>query len=173
MLQQRRIAWCDHLPVRFPEQVIVLQLMGWPERWWDVGDDSPKVQHGNPSCSVPGKAGEFSGWLALAQQARKQKDAARIDVTLIATGDLRVFSIDRRCLRRAHGAAVLLECLLRRAGKLLTRESLISQVWGADYYGDTRTLDVHIKRLRAKIEEDPRNPKHLKTVRGLGYKLEA
>src|SRR5919106_6267669 len=59
----------------------------------------------------------------------------------------------------------LLESLLRRSGKLMTRESLIAQVWGEDYYGDTRTLDVHIKRLRGKIETDPRSPSHLITVR--------
>jgi two-component system, OmpR family, response regulator RegX3 len=66
----------------------------------------------------------------------------------------------------------LLEVLIRKAGKLMTRDALISQVWGEDYYGDTRTLDVHIKRLRAKIEEDPRNPTYLRTVRGLGYRFE-
>jgi len=67
----------------------------------------------------------------------------------------------------------LLEVLLRRAGKLMTREALITQVWGDDYYGDTRTLDVHIKRLRSKIEDDPADPRHLRTVRGLGYRFEA
>ena len=66
----------------------------------------------------------------------------------------------------------LLEVLVRKVGKLMTRDALISQVWGDDYYGDTRTLDVHIKRLRAKIEDDPRNPTHLRTVRGLGYRFE-
>jgi two-component system response regulator RegX3 len=66
----------------------------------------------------------------------------------------------------------LLEVLVRRVGKLMTRDALISQVWGEDYYGDTRTLDVHIKRLRAKVEEDPRSPRHLRTVRGLGYRFE-
>ena len=66
----------------------------------------------------------------------------------------------------------LLEVLVRKVGKLMTREALINQVWGEDYYGDTRTLDVHIKRLRAKIETDPRNPTHLRTVRGLGYRFE-
>lgn len=66
----------------------------------------------------------------------------------------------------------LLEVLVRKVGKLLTRETLIAQVWGDDYYGDTRTLDVHVKRLRGKIEEDPRNPVHLRTVRGLGYRFE-
>ena len=66
----------------------------------------------------------------------------------------------------------LLEVLLRRAGKLVTREALITQVWGEDYYGDTRTLDVHVKRIRAKIEDDPRSPRHVRTVRGLGYRFE-
>jgi two-component system response regulator RegX3 len=67
----------------------------------------------------------------------------------------------------------LLEVMIRRAGKLMTRDALIAQVWGEDYFGDTRTLDVHIKRLRAKIEDDPRNPVHLRTVRGLGYRFES
>jgi two-component system, OmpR family, response regulator RegX3 len=65
----------------------------------------------------------------------------------------------------------LLEALLRRRGRLLTREFLIEEVWGADYYGDTRTLDVHVKRLRHKVEEDPHHPVHVVTVRGLGYKF--
>ncbi len=67
----------------------------------------------------------------------------------------------------------LLELLLRNAGRVLTRSQLIDRVWGADYVGDTKTLDVHVKRLRAKIEPDPGSPQHLVTVRGLGYKLEA
>ncbi|HJQ44012.1 MAG TPA: response regulator transcription factor [Jatrophihabitantaceae bacterium] len=66
----------------------------------------------------------------------------------------------------------LLELLLRNAGRVLTRGQLIDRVWGADYVGDTKTLDVHVKRLRAKIEPDPANPKYLVTVRGLGYKFE-
>ncbi|HVF20244.1 MAG TPA: response regulator transcription factor [Mycobacteriales bacterium] len=66
----------------------------------------------------------------------------------------------------------LLELLLRNAGRVLTRGQLIDRVWGSDYVGDTKTLDVHVKRLRAKIEPDPAAPKHLVTVRGLGYKLE-
>jgi two-component system response regulator RegX3 len=65
----------------------------------------------------------------------------------------------------------LLETLLRRKGRLLTRHFLIDEVWGADYFGDTKTLDVHVKRLRMKIEDDPHRPKHLQTVRGLGYKF--
>jgi two-component system response regulator RegX3 len=67
----------------------------------------------------------------------------------------------------------LLELLLRNAGRVLTRGQLIDRVWGSDYVGDTKTLDVHVKRLRAKIEPDPASPKYLLTVRGLGYKLEA
>ncbi len=66
----------------------------------------------------------------------------------------------------------LLELLLRNAGRVLTRAQLIDRVWGADYVGDTKTLDVHVKRLRAKIEPDPPNPRYLVTVRGLGYKFE-
>jgi two-component system response regulator RegX3 len=66
----------------------------------------------------------------------------------------------------------LLEMLLRNAGRVLTRMQLIDRVWGADYVGDTKTLDVHVKRLRAKIEPDPALPRYLVTVRGLGYKFE-
>ena len=80
---------------------------------------------------------------------------------------------------RVHGEPVgfppkefeLLEAFLRRRGRLLTREFLIEEVWGADYVGDTKTLDVHVKRLRRKIEADPHRPAHLLTVRGLGYKF--
>ncbi|MEI7454881.1 MAG: response regulator transcription factor [Actinomycetes bacterium] len=66
----------------------------------------------------------------------------------------------------------LLEFLMRNSGRVLTRVQLIDRVWGSDYVGDTKTLDVHIKRLRAKIEVDPANPIFIQTVRGLGYKLE-
>ena len=65
----------------------------------------------------------------------------------------------------------LLEAFLRRRGRLLTRDFLIEEVWGPGYVGDTRTLDVHVKRLRRKIERDPHRPEHLLTVRGLGYKF--
>ncbi|CAB4548084.1 MAG: response regulator [Actinobacteria bacterium] len=66
----------------------------------------------------------------------------------------------------------LLEFLMRNSGRVLTRMQLIDRVWGSDYVGDTKTLDVHIKRLRAKIEKDPANPEMIQTVRGMGYKLE-
>ena len=66
----------------------------------------------------------------------------------------------------------LLEMFLRNPGRVLTRGQLIDRVWGSDYVGDTKTLDVHVKRLRAKLEPDPGEPKYLVTVRGLGYKLD-
>jgi two-component system response regulator RegX3 len=66
----------------------------------------------------------------------------------------------------------LLEVLLRNAGRVLTREQLMSRVWGSDYFGDTKTLDVHVKRLRAKLEPDPSAPRHLVTIRGVGYRFD-
>ncbi len=66
----------------------------------------------------------------------------------------------------------LLEMLLRNAGRVMTRGQLIDRIWGSDYVGDTKTLDVHVKRLRTKLETDPANPEYLVTVRGLGYKFE-
>jgi two-component system response regulator RegX3 len=66
----------------------------------------------------------------------------------------------------------LLELLLRNAGRVLTRGTLLDRIWGADFFGDTKTLDVHIRRLRGRIEEDPAAPRRLVTVRGLGYRLE-
>lgn len=66
----------------------------------------------------------------------------------------------------------LLYVLMANAGRVMTRENLIDRVWGSDYYGDTKTLDVHIKRLRSKIEVDPANPVNVVTIRGLGYKYE-
>ena len=66
----------------------------------------------------------------------------------------------------------LLEYLIRNSGRVLTRAQLIDRVWGSDYFGDTKTLDVHVKRLRAKVEKDPANPVFIQTIRGLGYKFE-
>jgi two-component system, OmpR family, response regulator RegX3 len=84
-----------------------------------------------------------------------------------------VVTVDGRSVQLPLKEFELLEMLLRNAGRVLTRGQLIDRVWGADYVGDTKTLDVHVKRLRAKIEPDPAAPQHLVTVRGLGYKLEA
>jgi two-component system response regulator RegX3 len=66
----------------------------------------------------------------------------------------------------------LLHILMSNAGRVLTRETLIDRVWGSDYFGDTKTLDVHVKRLRAKIEVEPSDPRLVVTIRGLGYKYE-
>jgi two-component system, OmpR family, response regulator RegX3 len=98
---------------------------------------------------------------------------------VVEAGPVRM-DVDRHVVT-VRGAAVpmplkefdLLEMLVRNSGRVMTRGQLIDRVWGADYVGDTKTLDVHVKRLRAKIEEDPANPVHLVTVRGLGYKYEA
>ncbi len=79
--------------------------------------------------------------------------------------------VDGEPVRLALKEFELLEMLLRNAGRVLTRGQLIDRIWGADYVGDTKTLDVHVKRLRAKIEADPANPAVLVTVRGLGYKF--
>lgn len=98
--------------------------------------------------------------------------------TALAAGPVEI-DVDRHIVR-VRGSEVqlplkefdLLEFLVRNAGRVLTRAQLIDRVWGSDYFGDTKTLDVHVKRLRAKIEPDPAHPKYLLTVRGLGYKFE-
>ena len=97
---------------------------------------------------------------------------------LLTVGGVRM-DVDRHQVS-VNGSAIslplkefeLLEFLMRNAGRVLTRMQLIDRVWGSDYVGDTKTLDVHIKRLRAKIETDPANPTVIQTVRGLGYKME-
>ena len=81
-------------------------------------------------------------------------------------------SVDGAEVQLALREFELLELLLRNAGRFMTRGQLIDRVWGSDYVGDSKTLDVHIKRLRAKIERDPSAPERLVTVRGLGYKFE-
>ena len=91
----------------------------------------------------------------------------RIDV------DRHIVSVDGETVNLPLKEFDLLELLVRNAGRVLTRGQLIDRVWGSDYVGDTKTLDVHVKRLRSKIEPDPANPKFLVTVRGLGYKFES
>jgi two-component system response regulator RegX3 len=101
-----------------------------------------------------------------------------IDGTTLEVGPVRM-DTDRHIIS-VNGEVVaiplkefeLLEFLMRNAGRVLTRIQLIDRVWGSDYVGDTKTLDVHIKRLRAKIEKDPANPEYIQTVRGMGYKME-
>ncbi|MDQ3956838.1 MAG: response regulator transcription factor [Actinomycetota bacterium] len=80
-------------------------------------------------------------------------------------------TVDGRPVHMPRKEFELLELLMENAGRVLTRDTLIDRIWGADYFGDTRTLDVHIKRLRAKCEPDPHAPAHLVTIRGLGYKF--
>ena len=87
--------------------------------------------------------------------------------------DRHTVAVDGREISMPLKEFELLEVLMRNAGRVLTRGQLIDRVWGSDYVGDTKTLDVHVKRLRAKLEPDPANPTYLLTVRGLGYKLEA
>ncbi|HEX3823850.1 MAG TPA: response regulator transcription factor [Mycobacteriales bacterium] len=86
--------------------------------------------------------------------------------------DRHVVSVNRDAVPLPLKEFELLEFLLRNAGRVLTRGQLIDRIWGSDYVGDTKTLDVHVKRLRAKIEPSPSAPRHLLTVRGLGYKFE-
>ena len=93
-------------------------------------------------------------------------DGVRIDV------ERHQVAVDGKDVRFALREFELLELLLRNAGRVMTRGQLIDRIWGSDYVGDTKTLDVHIKRLRSKIEKDPSNPQRLITVRGLGYKYE-
>ncbi len=112
---------------------------------------------------------------------RRHTDAVPVSETpgVIEVGSVRM-DIDRHIVE-VHGEKIsmplkefeLLELLLENANRVLTRGQIIDRVWGSNYFGDTKTLDVHIKRIRSKIEDDPARPVHLLTVRGLGYKFEA
>jgi len=110
---------------------------------------------------------------------RHASDVIEADGGVLTAGPVRM-DVERHVVT-VSGAPVafplkefeLLELLLRNAGRVLTRGQLIDRVWGADYVGDTKTLDVHVKRLRAKIEPEPAVPRYIVTVRGLGYKFEA
>ncbi|APT83938.1 response regulator transcription factor [Corynebacterium aquilae] len=82
-------------------------------------------------------------------------------------------TVDGQPIQLARKEYELLEMFLRHTGAVLSRQKLIKEIWGADYVGDTKTLDVHIKRLRTKLEEDPSEPKHVLTVRGVGYRFDA
>ena len=110
---------------------------------------------------------------------RRGTDATELAPAVLEAGPVRmdverhVVSVDGEAVRLPLKEFELLEFLLRNAGRVLTRGQLIDRIWGADYVGDTKTLDVHVKRLRAKIEPDPAQPTYLLTVRGLGYKFEA
>ncbi|MBE9374862.1 response regulator transcription factor [Saccharopolyspora sp. HNM0983] len=109
---------------------------------------------------------------------RRRGEVEEPQEQVLAGGPVRV-DVERHVVT-VHGEEVslplkefdLLEYLLRNTGRVLTRAQLIDRVWGADYVGDTKTLDVHVKRLRSKLEPDPTDPRYLITVRGLGYKFE-
>ena len=108
---------------------------------------------------------------------RQVEDDGLADSALEANGvrmdvDRHQVTVDGREIAMPLKEFELLELLLRNAGRVLTRGQLIDRVWGADYFGDTKTLDVHVKRIRSKIEKDPSNPRLLVTVRGLGYRFE-
>jgi two-component system response regulator RegX3 len=111
------------------------------------------------------------------RRAGMNRDAGSEDVLSVGPVEMNVVRHEVR-IRGTHADLPpkefdLLETFLRRRGRLLTRDFLIEAVWGSDYFGDSKTLDVHVKRLRQKIEGDPHHPKHLVTVRGLGYKFVA
>jgi two-component system response regulator RegX3 len=101
------------------------------------------------------------------------------DAGALEVGDVRLDPVRHEVTVRGAEVALplkefeLLELLLENAGRVLTRDTLIDRVWGSDYVGDTKTLDVHVKRLRKKIEEDPSQPTRITTIRGLGYRYEA
>ena len=109
---------------------------------------------------------------------RQSSESHPNDLGVISAGPVNI-DIDRH-LVTINGSTIalplkefeLLEFLVRNSGRVLTRTQLIDRVWGSDYFGDTKTLDVHVKRLRAKIEVDPANPVYIQTIRGLGYKFE-
>ena len=109
---------------------------------------------------------------------RTAEPGSKSDVTLSAGNiemdvERHVVTVDGETVKLPLKEFELLEVLMRNAGRVLTRGQLIDRVWGSDYVGDTKTLDVHVKRLRSKIEPEPAEPTVLVTVRGLGYKLEA
>ena len=101
------------------------------------------------------------------------------DLEVICVGAIKLDTARHQASKNGNPIALplkefeLLEFLMRNSGRVLTRSQLIDRVWGGDYFGDTKTLDVHIKRLRSKLEVDPANPVLIQTIRGLGYKLES
>lgn len=109
---------------------------------------------------------------------RRRVDAEEGDDAMLGSGDVQM-DLERHTVT-VRGSEIamplkefeLLEVLMRNSGRVLTRGQLIDRVWGADYFGDTKTLDVHVKRIRTRIERDPANPVMLVTVRGLGYRFE-
>lgn len=114
----------------------------------------------------------------LRRNAREGGDASELPPGALAVGDVmldpdeHVVTVAGEPMRLPLKEFELLHLLLANAGRVLPRETLIDRVWGSDYVGDTKTLDVHVKRLRGKLEADPANPTRIVTIRGLGYKFE-
>ena len=125
----------------------------------------------------PFSSRELVARIRAVMRRRGPESASGSEMTL-STGNIKmdvdrhVVTVDGQSVKLPLKEFELLEVLMRNAGRVLTRGQLIDRVWGADYVGDTKTLDVHVKRLRSKIEPDPPEPTVLVTVRGLGYKLE-
>jgi two-component system response regulator RegX3 len=115
----------------------------------------------------------------LRRRAAESTSAAALSGEALTVGDVALDPERHEVVIRGASVSLplkefeLLELLLANAGRVLTRETLIDRVWGTDYVGDTKTLDVHVKRLRAKVEPDPSTPTRIVTIRGLGYKYEA
>ena len=116
---------------------------------------------------------------AALRRAPRDEDETSVTTEVLQVGEVRLDPGRHEVVVRASDVTLplkefeLLELLLANAGRVLTRDTLIDRIWGPHYVGDTKTLDVHIKRLRAKIEEDPSNPTLITTIRGLGYRFEA
>jgi two-component system response regulator RegX3 len=116
---------------------------------------------------------------AALRRAPRDEDETAAATEVLHVGEVRLDPGRHEVMVRSSDVTLplkefeLLELLLANAGRVLTRDTLIDRIWGPHYVGDTKTLDVHIKRLRAKIEEDPSNPTLITTIRGLGYRFEA
>jgi two-component system response regulator RegX3 len=125
----------------------------------------------------PFSSRELVARIRAVMRRRGPESSAPSEATLVSGNikmdvDRHVVTVDDQAVRLPLKEFELLEVLMRNAGRVLTRGQLIDRVWGSDYVGDTKTLDVHVKRLRSKIEPNPAEPSVLVTVRGLGYKLE-
>ena len=126
----------------------------------------------------PFSSRELVARIRAVMRRRTAEPGTKSDATLTAGNiemdvERHVVTVDGETVKLPLKEFELLEVLMRNAGRVLTRGQLIDRVWGSDYVGDTKTLDVHVKRLRSKIEPEPAEPTVLVTVRGLGYKLEA
>ena len=161
--------------IRAASRIPVLMLTG-------RGDDADRILGlelgADDYVTKPYSARELIARIRAVLRRGSDSDDSGIGDGILEAGPVRM-DVERHVVS-VNGEAItlplkefdLLEYLMRNSGRVLTRGQLIDRVWGADYVGDTKTLDVHVKRLRSKIEADPANPVHLVTVRGLGYKLE-